>query len=124
MKNHKRRYLSAVKNILWILSLFALLLPNLIWGQDADVETLLNQLKTAPADTHRVTLLVNLAWKMNEDQPQIAKEKFQEAVTLAQKLSFVLGEANALSGLGTVADIENELQLARDYHQKALDIRL
>jgi adenylate cyclase len=124
MKNHKRRYLSAVKNILWLIMQFALLFPNLIWGQDADVETLLNQLKTTPADTNRVTQLVDLAWLINEDQPQMAKEKLLEAVTLAQNLSFAKGEANALSGLGTVADIENELQLARDYHKKALDIRL
>jgi class 3 adenylate cyclase/tetratricopeptide (TPR) repeat protein len=124
MKNHKRRYLSAVKYTLWIFSLFALLLPNLIWGQDADVETLLHQLKTAPADTNRVALLVELAWKTNEDQPQMAKEKLLEAVTLAQKLSFAKGEANAMSGLGTVAEIENELKLALEYHQKALDIRL
>jgi class 3 adenylate cyclase/tetratricopeptide (TPR) repeat protein len=113
-----------VKNTFWILSLFALLLPNLIWGQDVDVEKWLNQLKTAPPDTHRVILLTDIAWEINSDQPEIAKKYLQEALLLAQKLSYSKGEANALSGFGTVADIENDLKLALEYHQKALDIRL
>ncbi|MEY3240305.1 MAG: hypothetical protein RIR11_1743 [Bacteroidota bacterium] len=100
------------------------MLPNLIWGQDVDVEKWLNQLKTAPPDTHRVILLTDIAWEINSDQPEIAKKYLQEALLLAQKLSYSKGEANALSGFGTVADIENDLKLALEYHQKALDIRL
>ncbi len=97
--------------------------PALLRGQLSVADSLQQLLKTAQQDTNRVVWLTDLGWEINSDEPARAARLLNEAVVLARQLKFKKGEAAALSGLGTVADIEDRYDLAIKYHQEALTIR-
>ncbi|MCK6695568.1 MAG: tetratricopeptide repeat protein, partial [Thermoanaerobaculia bacterium] len=80
-------------------------------------------MSAAPPDTHRVSLLVDLAWEINETQTEEAALHLRDAIALAQKLKFTIGEAKAWNGLGIVEEIRGNYSTAYQYYQKALDLR-
>lgn len=80
-------------------------------------------LAKAPPDTQRVNLLTDYAWEINETETGIAEKHLNEAVALAQKLGFKRGESNAWNGLGVVAEIRGNKELALAHYQEALEIR-
>ncbi|HNE29446.1 MAG TPA: tetratricopeptide repeat protein, partial [Saprospiraceae bacterium] len=98
-----------------------LLLPALLPAQNPD--SLLRLLSVAPPDTHRVTLLTDYAWEINETQTEEADQRLQEAIRLAQQLGFTRGEAAAWNGLGVVEEIRGSWQAAIENYQKALSLR-
>jgi len=86
-------------------------------------DSLARLLVTAPADTHRVTLLRDYAWEINETNTDEAETRLREAVALAQKLSYPRGEAAAWNGLGVVEEIRGNFDGARLHYKKALELR-
>ncbi len=104
-----------------LLAGFILLCPGKADAQLADSLTRL--LKTAPADSHRIILLTDLAWEINETDTDAAEARLREAIALAQKLKYLRGEATAWNGLGVVEEIRGDLDRAKRYYQKALDLR-
>ena len=90
-------------------------------AQTAD--SLAKLLLTAPADTHRVTLLTDLAWDINESETDRADVAIHEAIALAQKLGFKKGEATAWNGLGVVEEIRGNYKAAIAHYEKALALR-
>ncbi len=105
-----------------VLTAYCLLLrPTAIAAQTAD--SLFKLLETAPADTHRVTLLTDLAWEINESETEQAEAKIWEAIALAQKLNFKAGEATAWNGLGVVEEIRGNDSVAIARYEKALTLR-
>jgi len=100
---------------------FALLL--LFLGQNTlhaqtKADSLRRELATAPPDTHRVSLLVDLAWEINEEATDEAETALREGLVLAQKLGDQRVEANALSGLGLVDEIRgNYTEAIKKYEQ-------
>lgn len=86
-------------------------------------DSLARLLKTAPADTHRVVLLTDYAWEINETQTDQAETRLREAIRLAQQLKYLRGEAVAWNGLGVVEEIRGNFDRARQHYQKALDLR-
>ncbi|MFN0174293.1 MAG: adenylate/guanylate cyclase domain-containing protein [Saprospiraceae bacterium] len=102
--------------------LLLLLLPtDIAIAQTAD--SLFALLKTAPPDTHRVSLLTNYAWEINESETDFAESKIREAIALAQKLGFKQGEATAWNGLGVVEEIRGNYKEAIAHYERALEIR-
>ncbi|MDO8368677.1 MAG: adenylate/guanylate cyclase domain-containing protein [Saprospiraceae bacterium] len=102
--------------------LLSLLLPTATaTAQTAD--SLAALLNTAPADTHRVTLLTDYAWEINESETDQAEAKIREALALAQKLNFKSGEATAWNGLGVVEEIRGNNTVAIAHYEKALTLR-
>ncbi|MCC7504812.1 MAG: tetratricopeptide repeat protein [Saprospiraceae bacterium] len=101
--------------------LLFLLLPFALFSQAAD--SLARLLKTAPPDTHRVILLTDLAWEINETETDAAAARLDEAIRLAQQLRFVPGEATAWNGLGVVEEIRGNWAKAIEHYQKALQLR-
>ncbi len=99
---------------------FLLLFPAAT-AQIAD--SLAKLLETAPADTHRVTLLTDYAWEINESEMDQAEAKIQEAIALAQKLNFKQGEATAWNGLGVIEDTRGDYKKAIEQYEKALALR-
>lgn len=82
------------------------------FAQSAD--SLLALLKRSrTADTTRVNLLYDYAWEIADADTEAAESYFKEALALAQSLKFDKGVANALNGLGVVAEIRG------DYDQPA-----
>lgn len=102
---------------------FAILLqfPTTSRAQIAD--SLAELLKTTPADTHRVTLLTDYAWEINESNTAVADTKIREAIEIAQKLGFKKGEATAWNGLGVVEEIRGNYKIAIEHYEKAMAIR-
>jgi adenylate cyclase len=90
---------------------------------DPAVARLQAELARTPADTHRVSVLSDLAWALVDDDSDKAIAYVTEATQLAQKLGFVAGEATAWSIFGTIEQALDNLEMARDYHQKALTLR-
>jgi adenylate cyclase len=104
-----------------ILAAFILLQRSTANAQTADSLALL--LKTAPPDTHRVTLLTDYAWEINESETNLAETKIKEAISLAQKLGFKQGEATAWNGLGVLEEIRGNYKGAIANYEKALALR-
>lgn len=92
-------------------------------AQSALAETLRQELSAAPPDTHRVSLLADYAWEINEIRTDEAARLLWEAVSLAQKLKFIKGEAKAWNGLGVVEEIKGNYTTAQQHYQKALGLR-
>lgn len=94
-----------------------------VLAQEPAADSLRRLLAHAPADTHRVLLLRDLAWEINETQTDEAARLLQEAISLAKKLKFIKGEASAWNGLGVVEEIKGNYATAQHYYQKALALR-
>lgn len=101
----------------------ALLLPAIFHAQTNVADSLARLLATAPPDTHRVILLTDYAWEINDIRTDEAANRLQEAVALAQKLNFLQGEAIAWNGLGVVEEIRGDLSKAEQHYRKALRLR-
>ena len=86
-------------------------------------DSLAHLLVTAPPDTHRVSLLTDYAWEINEAHPQEAESKLLEAIKLAQQTGYRKGEASAWNALGVVAEIKGIVPMAIKHYQKALALR-
>ncbi|MFN0214895.1 MAG: adenylate/guanylate cyclase domain-containing protein [Saprospiraceae bacterium] len=103
--------------------LAAFLLCQLTTTSAQIADSLAALLLTAPPDTHRVTILTNLAWDINESETDLAEIKIKEAIALAQKLGFKKGEATAWNGLGVVEEIRGNYKAAIVHYEKALALR-
>jgi class 3 adenylate cyclase len=104
-----------------MLAAFLLLNRPSAYAQMAD--SLASLLKTAPQDTHRVSLLTEYAWEINEAQTDQAEACLQEAIALAQKFGYKKGEATAWNGLGVVEEIRGNYKGAIANYEKALALR-
>jgi adenylate cyclase len=104
-----------------MLAAFLLLRSSSVTAQTAD--SLAALLKTAPQDTHRVSLLTDYAWEINEAQTDQAEANLQEAIALAQKLGYKQGEAVAWNGMGVLEEIRGKDALAVEHYQKSLELR-
>ncbi|TNE52626.1 MAG: tetratricopeptide repeat protein [Bacteroidetes bacterium] len=86
-------------------------------------DSLARLLRTLPADTNRVIVLVDYAWEINETETVRADSLLREAIQLAKKLQYRSGEASAYNGLGVVEEIRGNFDRARLHYRKALDLR-
>ncbi len=109
---------------IWFFLLLGLLgLPATFFAQSDIADSLRQLLVHAKQDTHRVNLLTNIAWKINESHTDEASSRLQEAVSLAQQLNYKKGEAIAWNGFGVVEEVRGNLAQAEVFYKKALDIR-
>ncbi len=99
------------------------LAPNFLVAQSVVADSLGRLLLTAPPDTHRVTLLTDYAWEINEHETDRAFSILWEAVALAQKLKFSHGESTAWNGLGVAYEIIDSTAKALQCYNTALVIR-
>jgi adenylate cyclase len=102
---------------------FLLLVAGSANAQISVADSLATLLAKARPDTHRVSLLTDYAWEINETKSQESAQKLQEAIHLAQKLHFVSGEASAWNGLGVVEEIRGNISQAIIHYKKALTLR-
>ena len=104
-------------------SLAIVFFAPLVLSAQSLADSLAGVLATAPQDTHRVSLLYDLAWDIAFEHPDEAEARLREAVSLAQKFGYRAGEANAWNGLGTVEEVRDNFRKAIEYYKKALDLR-
>lgn len=112
-----------MKNTLLLFSLLFCLSAHTSFAQQSRAERLLVDVQRQPASAALVDTLVDRAWEINFDEPDEAQKLLEAALVMAKQLNYEKGVGNVLSGMGTVADIQNNLQQALDYHQQALTIR-
>lgn len=91
--------------------------------QSGIADSLLQELQKTVADTHRVSLLCDYAWEINETETDQADSCLQVALALARQVNFKQGEAYAENGLGVVAEIRGDNRKAVEHYEKALAIR-
>ncbi len=111
------------RSTFFVLFTTAFLLPAILHAQATLADSLARALSTAAQDTHRVILLTNYAWEINELHTDEAAARLQEAIALAQKLNFPRGEAIAWNGMGVVEEIRGDMVKAEQYYRKALRLR-
>jgi len=107
------------------------LLVSLAWSwnhgclraQTVVADSLARLLATAPPDTHRVSMLVDYAFEINELQTEVANSKLQEALALAKQLEDPRVEAAAINGLGLIEEIRGDYAKAITLYQQALALR-
>ncbi len=114
MKNWPRLYLFFATT---------LLLPMQGAAQSALADSLAHLLITAPPDTHRVSLLTDYAWEINETKSKEAETRLLEAIALAQETGYRKGEATAWNGLGAVEEILGYPAVAIGHYRTALALR-
>src|ERR1041385_6898605 len=85
-------------------------------------DSLFALLKITIDDTNKINVLNNLVFKLNNSNPDTALILGQQAITLAQKLSWKKGEANAWSNLGINYRHKSEFQKSLSCFNTAIDI--
>jgi signal transduction histidine kinase/tetratricopeptide (TPR) repeat protein len=88
--------------------------------QPSTVDSLLQELQKAPADTHQVQLLYALSWQLSYSHPDSAMDFAQRGLDLARRLDFIAGMAKHQKILGDINDVKGNYSRAMDYYNQAL----
>ena len=91
-----------------------------ITGKKANLDSLEKELAKAKEDTNKVLILNTLAVEYKLKDPKKAIKTLEEALALAEKLNYVVGEMAAYNQLGVVAKNQSEYDKALDYYNKGL----
>lgn len=100
-----------------------------LWGapaanaQQSIADSLAKLLQKNQPDTHRVSLLVDLAWEISATDTDSAENYLFQAIALARKTGFAKGEGSAWNGMGVVAEERGQLDSAIAYYSRARQIR-
>ncbi len=87
------------------------------------LDSLARQLQAAPADTNRVTALIDLGYeRLGVGQNQIADSLAVAANALSRKLVFRRGEANSLTLRGRIAYQQADYPTALRHYEQALSL--
>jgi class 3 adenylate cyclase/tetratricopeptide (TPR) repeat protein len=92
-------------------------------AQSPLTDSLRTELQKSAPDTHRVSLLCDYAWEINETNTEQADSCLQIALALARQLGYKSGEAYAENSLGVVDEIRGDNLKAVEHYEKALEIR-
>ncbi len=91
--------------------------------QPSAADSLLRLLSRPAPDTQRVRMLIDYAWEIVETQTGESENRFREALRLAQRQQYLIGEGAAWNGLGAVETIRGNNTKAIEYYEKALEVR-
>ncbi len=83
------------------LTIVILLFGSAVTAQNIELDSLLNELKTAKDDTNKTQLLRNIGVAFANQDPRKAIDYWQQAVTLSRKLNYVKGLARNFINIGT-----------------------
>ncbi|MBN8683093.1 MAG: tetratricopeptide repeat protein [Chitinophagales bacterium] len=92
-------------------------------AQQSIADSLAKLLQKNQPDTHRVSLLVDLAWEISSTNTDSAENCLQKAIQLARASGFIKGEGSAWNGMGVVAEERGQLDSAIVYYTRAQQIR-
>src|SRR6187397_1265616 len=70
-------------------------------AQDAELDSLLTELKTAKDDTNKTNLLRNIGVAYSNQDPRTAIAYWQQGVALSRKLNYTKGLARNFINIGT-----------------------
>jgi adenylate cyclase len=116
-----RVFRQSIRRLLILLALFGG--AGTLWPQQSAADSLLRLLSRPAPDTQRVRLLTDYAWAIVETQTGESETRFREALRLAQRQQYLIGEGAAWNGLGAVETIRGNNAKAIEYYEKALEVR-
>jgi hypothetical protein len=85
------------------------------YAKNRTTDSLRQLFKTELADTMRVILLYNLVYQYWYSSPDTSLVLTQQYLTLARKVGFEKGKANALYSLGTIFQIKGNYTKSLEY---------
>ncbi len=86
-------------------------------------DSLQQLLRQAADDRQKVDWLNDLAWEYKFDDPALARQHLNNAITLADQLAYKKGKGQAYNNLGVVETIHGNTALAIAHYSEALAIR-
>ncbi len=89
---------------------------------EVKIDSLLNQLKTAKADTNKVNILNSLAWKLRNNKPDKSFKYATLALSLSKRLKFKKGTATSYQHIGIFNKNKGNYRQALIYYFKFLKI--
>ncbi|MDP1802741.1 MAG: tetratricopeptide repeat protein [Bacteroidota bacterium] len=98
-------------------------LGKTITPQNKNVDSLKNILSSLPADTQKVNVLYDLAYRSFDSDPDITIKYGNEALDIAQKQNSPKHIANVYNVIALGYSIKNEYQNALKYFENALVVR-
>jgi len=97
-------------------------MPQYPKARQAEIDSLMKLLASSGPDTHRVSILSDLALRSSRTNHKQALEYAHEGLVLAQTLKFRKGEADCLRRIGIIIVQEGRYPEALDFYQRALII--
>lgn len=91
-------------------------------NENAVLDSLLNELKTAKEDTIKVDILDNIIWEYLSSDLDKALKYANEELELAKKLKFQKGISSGLTSLGNVYNRKGDYNLALKFHLEGLEL--
>ncbi len=107
----------------WIMVLVLVCLINLPLSAQESIQKLIDSVRTlvvkAPEDTHKVTLLSELSYRLRNSKADTSVLLAKQALNLAKKLNFKTGQALALHDLAAAYHFADDYTSATTYNQQA-----
>ncbi len=98
-----------LRKYLMVLVVGLMALNARLWAQNKRIDSLENKILTAPSDTNKVNLLIDLAIQFSETDSVKAINNIKGAFNLATKLNYVSGQIDALNNWGILyMDFSNQ----------------
>ncbi|MGL5888512.1 MAG: SpoIIE family protein phosphatase [Bacteroidia bacterium] len=106
-----------MRKFLRLLLLFCWLIPAAGLGQDrARLRAAVKHLETAAEDTNKVNWLNDIAWDTSYDDLAVGRKYVEQAIKLAEKLSYKRGLVKSYNVLGAIALDMGDLDLSLGSH--------
>lgn len=110
--------------LLKALFLFALIIPiSNIAAQSNEIDSLKKVLQLAKQDTSRVNTMNELGWQLKKEDQKAARTYLEQAISLAHKIDYPKGEAEANNYLAVIESMNANFDKAVENYQKALALR-
>lgn len=110
-----------MKKIFFIV-IYCFFYANLLFGQIAKKDSLIELLKTQLTDTHKVNIHNELAYQLRNSDIKTAKENASQALKLAEKINYKKGIAEAYGYLGLLYLRLGIFDKSAENHFKSLKI--
>ncbi|MTI22126.1 hypothetical protein E1176_13935, partial [Fulvivirga sp. RKSG066] len=95
---------------------------GVVYGQNAQVDSLSQELKRATSDTTRINLLNAMSIEYVYINPAVAKDDVDIALSKSREINFLKGEATALNVLGGINWAEGDYPQSLNFYLSASEI--
>jgi len=92
-------------------------------AQTSEIDSLKRILSLAKLDTSKVNAMNELGWQLKKEDQKIARKYLEKSISLAHKIDYPKGEAEAYNYLAVIESMNANFDLAVNNYQKALELR-
>ena len=109
-----------MKALIFLIFYFSFLIQSNLYAYESKIDSLKNLINKASEDTHKVILLMELAWVVNGIDSEECKTLAEEALKLSNKLNFKRGIGGAYNNIGIAHQNQGNYANALEYYYKSL----